>query len=357
MSRSDPSQAEHVVVAGGGPCPRDDVGRPRSLFRAGDVVRVSCPFTETEVVSADERDVRVRWPWRQGDAGASAGSEGVMVLPLEEESRSLFQVAPEPGGLRRGGRCRVGIPIEVVHVVAVRRWFPDQDLGWRRRCLSVWVLRQGVAHNLGEDVKVLDPYGSAPVRVEQLARPYPFLDDLDVVADRRGRRWEFCSPYWWAEPDRDDEREGIPAPLAGPAWPLALLAGRDGDQPDPVRTERVAQATAQGDHAAHLAAWSGLVGAAPTPAEQQHAPVHVQPFLDAAAAEAVRAQVRASLRGLSYSGVLRAFIHTWEERLRSIRDTADVELGPMLERLELQLDELASALRQLRASGPAASSG
>lgn len=358
MSRMEPGPAGQVLVTGGGPCPRDEAGRPRSVFRVGDVLRVSCPFLEAEVVGAHQWEVRVRWPWRQADVPSAPGGDGEVVFPLDQRaSRSLFQLDREPGRLRPGDRCRVGIAPRVIHVAAIRRWFPDQDLGWRHRCLCLWVLPQGVPHDLGEDVEVLDAYGAEPVRVELLARLYGFLDDLDVVADRRGRRWEFCRPYWWVEVDRDDEREGLPAPLAGPAWPLTLLAGRDGGDPEPMQAERVTRVTVQGDHPGHLAAWSELAGAPPVPAEDQHPPVRPQPFLDRAAAEAERAQTRAELLGLSFTQVLRAFSHAWVERLQIVEDAGDAELGPMLERTELRLGEMADVLRQLRARAAAIYSG
>jgi len=73
----------------------------------------------------------------------------------------------------------------------------------------------------------LRPYGHEPIRVELLFRPYPHMRDLDLVADRHRRRWTFCAPWWWVELDHDDASQGLPAPLAGPAWPLTLLAGFD----------------------------------------------------------------------------------------------------------------------------------
>jgi len=50
-----------LVEAGG---PRDELGRPRSRFRPGDVLQVSCPLREAEVVDAARFRVCVRWPWR-----------------------------------------------------------------------------------------------------------------------------------------------------------------------------------------------------------------------------------------------------------------------------------------------------
>jgi hypothetical protein len=52
-----------LLVEAGGQCPKDELGRPRSLFRPGDVLRVSCPLRPTEVVDSDRFKVCVRWPW------------------------------------------------------------------------------------------------------------------------------------------------------------------------------------------------------------------------------------------------------------------------------------------------------
>jgi hypothetical protein len=193
--------------------------------------------------------------------------------------------------------------------------------------------------------------------VELLLRPFGFLDDLDQVIDRHGRRWEFATPYWWVELDRDDQREGLPPPLPGPAWPLSLAAGRGGDPPDPTRAGQVAHATASGDHGGHLAGWSRLVGADPVAAERQHLPVRPQPFLDRQTAQAERARERARLRGRSYMQLLRRFARTWREYLGVIWDADDLELGPALERIELRLGELATALGRMRASGATRWSG
>ena len=51
---------KRVLADAGGPCPTDELGRPRSLFRPGDILWVSCALRETEVTSADEFSVCVR---------------------------------------------------------------------------------------------------------------------------------------------------------------------------------------------------------------------------------------------------------------------------------------------------------
>jgi hypothetical protein len=164
-------------------------------------------------------------------------------------------------------------------------------------------------------------------------------------------------PYWWVQLDRDDQRHGLPPPLPGPAWPLTLTAGSSGRPPDPTRAQLVAHATASGGHDGHLAGWSQLVGADPVAADRQHLPVRPQPFLDQQTAQAERAQERVRLRGRSYTQLLRRFAHIWREYLQVIWDADDLELGPALERIEVRLGELATALSGMRASGATRYSG
>jgi hypothetical protein len=349
-----------ALVTLGAACPRDQLGRPRSLVRAGDLLRVSCPSIDAEVTYADQYSVSIRWPWRQLDPDSRFAWNGDLAFELDpQRPGSLFATTPRLVTLRAGDRCQVGITAQVVQVVSVRRWWPDQDTGWLpRRPLALSVLPQGTPPDLTREGILLDPYGAEPITVELLLRPFAFLDDLDVVMDRQGRRWEFATPYWWVELDRDDQQRGLPPPLPGPAWPLSLLTSRGRASPDRVRAGQVAEATARGDHAGHLAGWSRLAGANPVSAEQQHLPVlQGQPFLDEEEERTVRAQARAGLHGLSFTPILRRFVHTWQERLRLIWDGDDLQLGPGVERLELKLDELAGALRQMRSSGAARWSG
>ena len=185
--------------------------------------------------------------------------------------------------------------------------------------------------------------------MELLGRAYPWLEDLDQVADRHRRRWEFCGPYWWVQLDRDDAREGLPPPLAAPAWPLTLLADRVGATPDPARVQQVAAATARGSHAAHLAGWCRLVGASPVAAEHQGTPVDLE---ESAAEEATeRGRVRARLRGLTFSQILRAYVHGWERLRQVISNEDDLTIGPIQHRILVGLAETSSILRLLRTSG------
>ena len=40
-------------------------GEPLPDFRPGDVLRISCPFTEVTVSAVHPYNVSVRWPWWQ----------------------------------------------------------------------------------------------------------------------------------------------------------------------------------------------------------------------------------------------------------------------------------------------------
>jgi hypothetical protein len=40
------------------------------VYRVGDVLRISCPFTSTVVTGVDEVYVSVRWPWWEIDPDA-----------------------------------------------------------------------------------------------------------------------------------------------------------------------------------------------------------------------------------------------------------------------------------------------
>lgn len=160
--------------------------------------------------------------------------------PDHPDAGWLFQFDPSLKVLQTGDRCRVGIPPTIVHVLEVFSWwFPRKWSADPPASLAVHVLPCGVPHDVGRDdlIDSLRPYEREPIRAELLFRPYPYLRGLDVVADQQGRRWTFCAPWWWVELDHDDARQGLPAPLAGPAWPLTLLAGIDGD-PGPSRSGR-----------------------------------------------------------------------------------------------------------------------
>src|SRR6266511_2582200 len=134
----------------------------------------------------------------------------------------VVPVRPGPAGPASGRPLPGRHPPTIVHVFNVCFWFLGSYRTWEPPAsLVVLVLPRGVPHDLGRAdlIDSLRPYEHEPTRVELLFRPYPELRDLDVVADRHGRHWAFCAPWWWVELDRDDTGEGLPVPLAGPAWP------------------------------------------------------------------------------------------------------------------------------------------
>lgn len=238
-----------LLVEAGGPCPKDELGRPRSLFRPGDVLRVSCPLRETEVVSANRFDVCVRWPWRwlhdaqvRRDQASGVDNStwwGQLCFDRDRacpDADHLFQFDPGLAVLQAGDRCRVGIPPTIVHVLDVSSWCVASRWSLEPPAsLAVHVFPHGVPHDLGPDdlLDSLRPYQHEPIRVELLFRPYPHLRDLDVVGDRDGRRWAFCAPWWWVELDHDDASQGLPAPLPGDQE-----THQEGGQGDPGRLTR-----------------------------------------------------------------------------------------------------------------------
>jgi hypothetical protein len=194
------------------------------------------------------------------------------------------------------------------------------------------------------------------VRVELLLRPYAFLEDLDVVADREGRRWEFFRPYWWAELDRYDQREGLPEALPGPVWPLVLLGRRGGVEPTPAEAEAVAQATASGSHGEEVARWSGLTQAEPVAAvEEGEVPREAEP--DPAVAEAESMRVREELAGRRFSEVVQAYLHTRVAYRQIALAGHDFDAESDLERLEIRLEVIASITVELRSRGAAVFEG
>jgi hypothetical protein len=371
------SPAGQVLVAAGGPCPTDELGRPRSLFRAGDVLRVACPMVETLVVDdplvddpdfdhdddwllpTNELTVLIRWPW----PSSRPGWEGEIAFDRDRnhpDAGWLFRFTPDLEVLASGDRCRVGIRPTTVHVLAVDSSplppiSPSADPA--APGLSLRVLPAGVPYDLargayGDAADSLSPYGDEPIRVELLFRPYRFLEDLDVVADQQGRRWVFCRPYWWVELDRDDDRQGLPAPLAGPDWPVTLLGQVGGAAPDPNRVGQVAEATAAGDHTSHLAVWSRMAGVEPWGIEHQGMPEdRTHPPLDERRTSLEREGTRTALQGMTFTQILCACMHTWHRRRQLITHQGEVETLTAVARLDVRLAEMASVLRQLRASG------
>jgi hypothetical protein len=295
----------------------------------------------------------VRWPWLRAYRLGGHDWDGRVGFDFEEWHVTPFRVEPDPTTLRPGDRCRVGIPPTLTHVLEVHAWYPDRDMGWLPgESVLLTLLPPGVAHSLAnvEQAFGLNPYGPEPVRVELLLRPYGFLEDLDVVADRDGRRWEFVRPYWWVELDRDDQRQGPPEALAAPTWPLALLGRRGGVEPTPAQTEAVARATAAGSHEEEVAGWSRRTAVEPVAAVEEGT-VSREAEPDPAVAEAESMRVREELAGRGFSELVRAYLHVRVEHRRLALAGHEFDAVPELERLEIRLEEIASIVRELRSQG------
>lgn len=293
----------------------------------------------------------VRWPWAQVDSESRYRWNGGVGFHFDEWHLTPYRIEPDPATLVPGDRCRVGIPPTLAHVLQVSAWSPDRDTGsLPRESVGLTLLPPpGVAHDLGnlDEASCINPYGAEPVRVELLLRPYAFLEDLEVVTDRDGRRWEFCRPYWWVELDRDDQREGPPEAPAAPAWPLTLLHYRGGVEPTPAQAEAVARATAAGSHDEEVARWKGLTRVEPVAAvDEGTVPREAEP--DPGVAEAELMRVREELAGRTFSEIVCAYLHTRVEHREIALAGHDFDAEPDLERLEIRLEEIASIVRELR---------
>ena len=91
------------------------VGRIR--FRVGDILTVSCPFTEAQVSAVRSGYVSIKWPWNRVDPDtpqfAWNGEVAVTSDPAHFDwKRELFRTDPAPQHLRPGAACRVGERIQ-----------------------------------------------------------------------------------------------------------------------------------------------------------------------------------------------------------------------------------------------------
>lgn len=211
-------------------------------YRAGDVLRIWCPFTAARVTGVHRDHVSVRWPWWTVDPDGGDVRWNGDVAVGRDDPEELYATEPPPGSLTPGTTCRVGMPPRLVHVVEVRTHDPAQPTGWLPRpTMVLTVLPAGVqpdpaADREGVDVEV---DGGVPMTFERVFRPYAFLEHGDEVADAAGRAWRFDGVWSWTAYDGGD---------GTPEWPLILLAG----SADPAT---VAAATAAGSHdeeTAHL---------------------------------------------------------------------------------------------------------
>ncbi len=193
-------------------------------FRAGDVLKLECPFTATTVTEVSRFYISVRWPWSQVDPQAEHirwnGQRALPTPAAHDHGLEIFRTQPAEIALRQGDTCLVGFPPTVVHVQSVHHFDPPLVTGMLPRPASYLdVLRQGETHDpeLEDQGYALDPAGGEPIRIELLFRPYAFLEAGDEVADQGGRAWRFDAAWNW-HPFNDERRrpgDGFRQPRTG----------------------------------------------------------------------------------------------------------------------------------------------
>ncbi|BCY12093.1 hypothetical protein L3i22_071810 [Actinoplanes sp. L3-i22] len=220
---------------------------PNVTYRAGDVLRISCPFATTFVSRVGEYDVIIRWPWWEIDPDSDfIRWNGEVALSLRDPGE-LYTTEPPVGNLVSGQICRVGLPPRIVHVLEVQEYDPPQVSGWLpRSSLELLVLTAGEAPDPRAEFQgtAIEVDGGVPITYEMVFRPYAFLELGDDVADSDQRAWRFGGPFAWTAFDGGS---------GAPAWPLTLL---DGDADADV----VASVTAAGEHADEIARWRREAG-------------------------------------------------------------------------------------------------
>ncbi|WP_326815971.1 hypothetical protein [Streptomyces sp. NBC_01763] len=235
------------------------VGRIR--FRVGDILTVSCPFTEAQVSAVRPGYVSIKWPWNRVDPDtpqfAWNGEVAVTSDPAHFDwKRELFRTDPAPQHLRPGAVCRVGIPLTVVHVTDVVVCDPPRATGILPRptlLLGVLLAGQTEVPEHEDQGCTLDPDDDVPTSIDLLFRPYDFLHLGDEVIDTNDCSWRFRGPWHW-----ERLADGT---AAMPAWPLTLTARLEGfDEAD---MSAVYDATESGSHSGEVARWSWLADATP----------------------------------------------------------------------------------------------
>ncbi|MFB6503151.1 MULTISPECIES: hypothetical protein [unclassified Streptomyces] len=238
---------------------------PAGDLRVGDVVRISCPFTEALVAEGRRPggEVALWWPWWSADPDCSLFRwDGSVVVDggtgPDAGDGGLFRTDPAPRSLATGDTCRVGIPPTLVHVIDVARYDPPQETGrLPRPDRLVVVLPAGRSYDPRpeEQGESFDPDDDVPVVFEPVFRPYAFLEPGDEVADGTGRAWRFDGPWDWCPFD------GGAGPHE-PVWPLVLLARRScADAAE--AGAAVAGATRTGSHREEIARWRAVAQAEP----------------------------------------------------------------------------------------------
>lgn len=82
-------------------------------FRVGDILAVSCPFTEARVSQVRARYVSIQWPWHQVDPDTPRfrwdGDHAVTSDPTHNDwKRELYRTDPAPQHLVPGAGCAGG---------------------------------------------------------------------------------------------------------------------------------------------------------------------------------------------------------------------------------------------------------
>ncbi|QKG18368.1 hypothetical protein [Actinomadura verrucosospora] len=181
------------------------IGEPAGGFRRGDVLRISCPFTDAVVSGVHAYNVSIRWPF---------------------------------------------------HVMSVDHFDPPLEIGRLPRSRrNLVLLRYGESEDPDAEYQgfCIDPDDDQPITAELLFRPYAFLCADDEPADSAGRGWRFIAPWHWSPFDGG---------TGTPVWPLALLH-REGAEPADDSIGAVTAEISTGSHADELAHWERLTGASP----------------------------------------------------------------------------------------------
>lgn len=230
-------------------------------FRVGDVLTVSCPFTESEVAELRPGYAAIKWPWHRVDPDTPQfrwnGQRAISTDPTHVDwKHELFRTEPAPRHLKVGMVCRVGIPLTVVHVIGIAAFDPPQKNGTLPRpSLLLGVLPAGQTEEPGyeDQGSSINPDDDIPIDIELLFRPYAFLEYDDQLTDREGRSWRFDGPWRW----HCEDDGAAPAP----EWPLTLT-DRYGEL-DLADASAIHEATETGSHATEVARWSRLTDATP----------------------------------------------------------------------------------------------
>lgn len=104
-------------------------------YRAGDVVAVRCPWTETVATSSNGSGVGIRWPWAVLDPDSRYEPDGTFAFPVNVSTEPWwpYQLRPPAAELGKGDRCAVGIPPSRCYLVDSLRRDPPLDDGFLPR--------------------------------------------------------------------------------------------------------------------------------------------------------------------------------------------------------------------------------